>query len=419
MKEKFITIVLTIIIVVVPIAIRPTQSTLLKAWILLICGALLLALSLLNYKKLKFDKSDFLLLGFAGIIFISTMCSSDILVSLFGYKNRYEGMLIIYVYIIIYLCAKKFFKYKKRETLLKVFQILYILIGIIAILQHTIQISTWKVLPLNKGVCGTFGNTNFMGNFVSIGLPIFIVSYILKAKKLSLITSLITFFGLITCGARSGWVAFIVFIVCLIIYLIKKRKKEYLKRFIVLILGFSIIFSGIYLKEDNIVKNKFSKIKSEIKVATEKGTNNGLGSGRIQIWKITLDLIQKYPLLGVGTDNLQKGIVDNLTQTSYDFIIKYKAVPDKAHNEYLQIAATLGIPALAIYLIFLCLIIFPKIKSMLNNGYIFCVGSVIVSYLVQAFFNISTIGIAPIFWFALGLLDNKWFTQEQYKEGNV
>lgn len=33
--------------------------------------------------------------------------------------------------------------------------------------------------------------------------------------------------------------------------------------------------------------------------------------------------------------------------------------------------------------------------------------SIIGSYLVQAFFNISTIGIAPMFWFALGIMDNK------------
>ena len=33
--------------------------------------------------------------------------------------------------------------------------------------------------------------------------------------------------------------------------------------------------------------------------------------------------------------------------------------------------------------------------------------SIIGSYLVQAFFNISTIGIAPIFWFCLGIIDNK------------
>mgnify|MGYP000451980797 FL=1 len=38
---------------------------------------------------------------------------------------------------------------------------------------------------------------------------------------------------------------------------------------------------------------------------------------------------------------------------------------------------------------------------------IFIILSIIGSYLVQAFFNISTIGIAPIFWFCLGIIDNK------------
>ena len=33
----------------------------------------------------------------------------------------------------------------------------------------------------------------------------------------------------------------------------------------------------------------------------------------------------------------------------------------------------------------------------------------IIAYLVQAFFNISTIGVAPIFWFLLGLIQNEDF----------
>lgn len=82
---------------------------------------------------------------------------------------------------------------------------------------------------------------------------------------------------------------------------------------------------------------------------------------------------------------------------------------DKAHNEYLQIAATLGIPALAIYSIFICMIIFPKLPKIFKQEYSLLILSVIINYLTQAFFNISTIGIAPLFWFALGIANNKNF----------
>lgn len=133
------------------------------------------------------------------------------------------------------------------------------------------------------------------------------------------------------------------------------------------------------------------------------------GSNRIEIWRITLKLIGKQPLLGCGTDNLRRGIIMNCPVDLYQYIRHSGAVIDKAHNEYLQIAATLGIPALLIYLIFLGSILRDKIKFLFQNKVAFTFCLVIFSYLVQAFFNISTIGIAPLFWMILGLADNPQF----------
>lgn len=111
--------------------------------------------------------------------------------------------------------------------------------------------------------------------------------------------------------------------------------------------------------------------------------------------------------MGVGPDNLKNGIVKNVTDESFEYVKAHNAIPDKAHNEYLQIAVTLGIPALIAYLIFLGMIIIPNLKYIFKQKYIFILLSIIGSYLVQAFFNISTIGIAPLFWLTLGIIDNR------------
>lgn len=63
----------------------------------------------------------------------------------------------------------------------------------------------------------------------------------------------------------------------------------------------------------------------------------------------------------------------------------------------------MGIPALIVYLVFISTIIFPSIKNIKKSKIIASYTIVVISYLVQAFFNISTIGIAPIFWFILEL----------------
>ena len=412
MKQKLITIVITILIIALPIAIMPGKTTynIPKVWTLLIGGAILLILLLINYKKLELDKKDYVILIFAILIFISTMLSSSVKTSIIGEKNRYEGMLAFYTYILIYFCAKKFLQYKNNRTLLNILHILYISISILGILQYYIKLPTNDLYPIfNKGTCGTFGNTNFMGSFISMGIPIFIITYIIKGDKISFITSLLVFFCLIACRARSGWVAFGIFSIILLIYLIKNKNKKLFKRAVILVVCFIMIFMLLYLPEKSIVKQKINQVKNDVTIAKTKGLNDKLGSSRIQVWKIVIELIRKYPILGVGTDNLKKGIADNLTETSINLILRAKSPIDKAHNEYLHIAVTLGIPSLVIYLTLLCMIVFPKLKNILKQEKTFIILSAIISYLVQAFFNISTIGVAPLFWLALGLLDNQNF----------
>lgn len=405
MKTKAITIIITIMMLVVPIAVLPTETNPLKFITLVSVGAILLVLFLINYKSIKIDKKDVLILIFAMLIFISTMLSSDIHTSIFGAKKRYEGMLSLFSYIIIYLCVKRFFKYKNTKTLLVILYILFILVGILGIAQYYIKLPEIKLF--SKGVAGTFGNTNFMGNFLSIGIPVFSMVYILKNRKLSLLTSLIIFFGIIACGARSSWLAFATFFIILLAYLIQTKNKEYIKRTGILLVCFTLIFTYLFTAKNSFTKSKINAVKSDITVATTEGITNKMGSGRIQIWKITIELIKKYPIFGVGTDNLKKGIIDNLTDESIDFMLRTRTTIDKAHNEYLQYAVTLGIPAMLIYIGFVLLVLKDNIKEIETNDMKLILYLIVVSYLVQAFFNISTIGIAPLFWIALGLLDTK------------
>ena len=299
------------------------------------------------------------------------------------------------------------------------------LIGIFGIVQK--YVSYPKLYPIfNKGISSTFGNSNFFGSFISIVLPIASTAYIFTGTKRGFILSLVMFFNMISAGTRSAWVAFALVGLIGLIYLIKQKNKKYFKRafilficfitiFIYLLNGFEFIFNK-FRDEANqkkpstsITERKLNTIKKEIEKAAENGISDEMGSGRIAIWKFTLKLIGEKPILGCGPDNLWQGLLENCSEEIHDFLTSKKRAVDKAHNEYLHIAATLGIPALICYLIFIGLIIFPNIKKAMNNKVYFIMVLAIISYLVQAFFNISTIGVAPILWMILGLIDNKKF----------
>jgi putative inorganic carbon (HCO3(-)) transporter len=75
----------------------------------------------------------------------------------------------------------------------------------------------------------------------------------------------------------------------------------------------------------------------------------------------------------------------------------------KAHNEYLQMLITVGWPATIVYLMLVGLVLLRVVKRIQKDPLpqiLFCC---IVGYLVQAFFNISTISTAPIYWAMLGI----------------
>ena len=82
---------------------------------------------------------------------------------------------------------------------------------------------------------------------------------------------------------------------------------------------------------------------------------------------------------------------------------------DKAHNEYLQIAITIGTPALLVYLLLLFKVYRRavqalKVANKQQKLIIFTLLAVITGYLVQAIFNISVVSVAPILWMLLGIV---------------
>ncbi len=147
-----------------------------------------------------------------------------------GASNRFEGIFTIITYILIYYNSKYYFKnYRGFTTILSV---LYILICAFAIIQFYIKPNFYLVPIFQRGATGTFGNTNFMGSFVSIVLPAFILGSIFKNRKIYYIGSVFGFSAMLLCLARSSWVAFVISIILITLYLIFKKIKNILKDFL-------------------------------------------------------------------------------------------------------------------------------------------------------------------------------------------
>jgi O-antigen ligase len=110
------------------------------------------------------------------------------------------------------------------------------------------------------------------------------------------------------------------------------------------------------------------------------------GSNRIFIWKEIMKLFPKCWAFGMGPDHL-----------IYANIPLGTGLVDKAHNIYLEMLITLGAFALISYLVFIIGIIELSAKK---NSIMYRL--MIISYLLQGFFNIDVIMVLPLFWIILG-----------------
>jgi O-antigen ligase len=73
--------------------------------------------------------------------------------------------------------------------------------------------------------------------------------------------------------------------------------------------------------------------------------------GRYYHWGNTLVMIREHPLLGVGPGNFQVAYPLYCRSFAYDPFMNYRTRIKKAHNDYLQLAAECGIPALFFFLL--------------------------------------------------------------------
>lgn len=422
MKKNYFNIILAIMSFFVPLLFLPHflgHYNLPKFYMLIACAILLLIGIIKNYKELKTDLINYTSILYLFLTILSTVFAIIPNLALTGSELRYDGLISFICYILIFLSAKEFLVYDK--IFIKILKIMALITSTIAILQYFIILPDLKdFIPLiNNGNCGangTFGNPNFFGSFISMFSVIAFAMFILKGGKSNFIVASISAFALIVCSTRSAWLA--VGICCLLglVFIIKEKKAIYWKRIGIIAVTGIILFGASFSTGSGFLSGKINIIAEDIKNISTEGVTKNTGSDRLFIWSTCLSVIKVYPVFGCGFDNLHLGLM-KADRANFDLFIENTGTYiDKAHNEYLHIACTNGLPALALYLSLLALILVPKFKIMFKNRTYFILCLAAISYLVQAFFNISTIGATPLFWLLLGIICNDKFCDDFDKD---
>jgi len=404
----YINRLLWVFITLIPIAIIPFKGlpsifTTIKAPLLTIFSIAILVFLIREKTKVRGLEIKLLLL-YLGIVLIASLAAHKPLLALSGASptaGRYEGFITLIFYAIIFIAARNHLVINRKNL----FYYLSVqgIVAFYSILQfHGID-PLVHYLSFRKGCYSTIGNQNFFGSYVVTLLTLSSGLYITDRRPQTLFLCILFFGGLLACNTRGCWLAFLT-VVLFSLFLFSKRK--YIIPFVTLLVVFTLVaFTMNYTRENHIMGRAMS-IENQISMEEEAG------SGRVQIWKMTLQAIKENPILGTGPENLKEHFI----RTNNEGFLAYKKrtgkTVDKAHSEILHITAVSGIPAAIVFVIFIFTIYWK------NRMYIFKFNSstilfmTVTVYLLQALFNISIISVAPLFWVLLGVFSRARLVNE-------
>ena len=346
-------------------------------------------------KKFKKDVMYIPLLAIFFFGIISTIFAFKPNVALFGEAKRYEGLFMIAYYLSLVVLSSLLDKKDKKKIVIAI-----IVVGIIEVIFGLIQKFSLFGFPqyIHKGKIffnGLTTNPNFLGSLILISLCYSIgLFFDSKHKILYFIISLFLLSGLYLTNTLSSLVGFIFVLLYIIVYSIKNKQLK--KMFVILLSSASLLLVFHFTNQTTLVNdlNSFKRETSQMITGSYK-SDYDFGTGRVDIWKRTLKYVPQNMMTGVGLDNFK--YIKN-GRPFYRYGVSY----DKVHNEYLQFLITGGIFYLLSYLTLYGIIVLRGVKYSFKNKELYLIIPVI-GYLVQAFFNISVIEVAPFFYIVLGL----------------
>lgn len=366
--------------------------------------------------KIPIKKYKYIFLFFVLYIlwaFISCFFANNKFVAFTGSYYLKEGF-ITYVFYFFLFFNSFILNNEGKQKIFNIFSVISCIMSIIVLLGYYFKID----FNFYRTFTSIFFNENHSAYYFMMGYICTILLFIFnKGKKniLYLIISLIILHNLVLNDTLGCYVTVIFVLFILLLYFLI-AKIDLKKLFIVIITFILVSLVGSDLVKVNF-KNlfgDFTNIKNNIEIISNESndiivqeTKKSLyktGTNRMGLWLYGLKFISEKPIFGYGIENLHEQYLrTDVTD-----------ITSRPHNEYIQVGACMGIPALIFYLSFLGSIYFPIIINIKKiNKYIIMSSFIALSYLVSAFFGVSVFYTAPYLFIFLGFMSSYYVEEKE------
>src|SRR2546428_12206789 len=358
----------------------------------------------------RFTAPELPLWVFLLAVLLSAVTSVNPRLSFFGGPSRYEGLFAYCGYVALFLVGVHFFgSHAGFRALARAAGIAAVITSAYGLLQLFIPplfageafIREWYSAPGIIRVPSTLSSQVVFGGYLSLMIPLLLATGIsarggsrylwLSAACLALLALSMTF-------ARAAWVATFV---GLVVLGITAGRSTWRQRVIVAALAVVVVVSMGLLVTG---VGRPAAIWSHVIASADIGS--GSVAQRVYIWSRTLGLIGVRPWLGWGLETL--GVVFPYDRASLVRVFGPRpTIIDKAHNDLLQMAVSIGIPGALAYAAVWGLVVWSAVRMWrraAGSARVLAAGwlAAITAYLVQVQFSFSVVALAPIVWLLAG-----------------
>jgi len=342
---------------------------------------------------------------------LSFYFSIDQHTSLWGYYSRFNGgLLSIIAYLLLYWAFVSNMARRDTQNVIRWVLTSATLVSIYGIAEHFGIDAKYWVQDVQNRVFSTLGQPNWLAAYLVALIPLtwaFALNSKFKtqnAKSQNKIQKfldfkmyflfLIFYICLLFTRSRSGLLGFAAAYLAfwsLIFWLQRRQWKQILKPFLL----FTSLVSLITL----LIGTPWGKSNKTAELQSNRATEQPVlisesGDIRKIVWKGAVEIWRHYPIFGTGPETFAYSYYwfrprEHNDVSEWDFLY------NKAHNEYLNLAATTGTVGLVSYLLLIIWYLVSSIKyqGILNTAFLAGYASI----LVTNFFGFSVVPVSLLF----------------------
>lgn len=406
------------VVVVVPLVVTPWGQDAYsrpKVLVLYALAGVMLAswvmLRLVERQAWQLTRSEVALWACLLAALVSSWTTSNPRLTFFGSPARYEGLITLAAYATLYFAGAQFFGSEDRLRRLAVWS------GGTGIIVAAYGVMQMFVPPLFAGeafsrdwygglgfprIPSTVGGPVVFGGYLAFVLPLLLALGAMTARTKRAIWlggGCLAILALALTLTRGAWIGAAV---ALIAFAAGLGRSAWRRQRVV----FAAVAVAVLLSWVGLVTVVATPAQVGSRVAAIVATDSGSVASRLYIWEQTAALIRARPVLGWGLETLRE-----VFPYDREVLVRYfgsrPVIVDRAHNDMLQMAVSIGIPGAIAYLTFWMLNVAAAVKMMSRaraSGRILALGLVagLIGYLVQAQAAFSSVAVTPLVWLLAG-----------------